>query len=55
MSIRYLVVGTQAFGVNVIDAVLNGTNYARSLRDYLILANAIEVKMGGFFKTHRSA
>ena len=42
MSIRYSVFGTQVFGVNVIDAVLNGTNYARSLKGYLILANAIE-------------
>ena len=32
MSIRYLVFGPQVFGVNVIDAVLNGTNYARSLK-----------------------
>ena len=23
---------TQVFGVNVVDAVLNGTNYARSLK-----------------------
>ena len=32
MTIRYLVFGTQVFGVNVIDTVLNGTNYARSLK-----------------------
>ena len=42
MSVRYLVFDTQVSGVNVIDAVLNGTNYARSLKGYLILANAIE-------------
>ena len=34
--------GTQVFGVNIIDAVLNGTNYARSLKGYLILADTIE-------------
>ena len=51
MSIRYLVFGTQVFGVNVIDAVLNGTNYARSLKGYLILANAIEkLKWEDFLK-----
>ena len=33
---------TQTFGVNVFDAVLNGTNYARSVRGYLVLANVIE-------------
>ena len=42
MSIRYLVFGTQVFGVNVVDEVLNRTNYARSLKGYLTLANAIE-------------
>ena len=29
----------QTNGVNVIDVVLNGTNYARSFKGYLILAN----------------
>ena len=54
MSIRYLVFGTQVFGPNVIDAVLNGTNFARSLKGYLILANAIEkLKLEDFL--HRSA
>ena len=32
----------QVFGVNVFDAVLNGTNYVRSMKSYLILANIIE-------------
>ena len=32
----------QVFGVNVFDAVLNGTNYVRSMKSYLILANVIE-------------
>ena len=51
MSITYLVFGTQVFGINVIDAVLNGTNYARSLKRYLILANAIEkLKWEDFLK-----
>ena len=36
---------TQVFGVNVVDAVLNGTNSVRSLKGYFILANVI-VKMG---------
>ena len=45
MSIRYLVFGTQVFGVNVIDAVLNGTNYTR------ILSNVIEkLKWEAFLK-----
>ena len=44
--------GTQVFGVNVIDAVLNGTNYARSLKDYLILANAIEKLKWEAFSKH---
>ena len=52
MSIRYLVFGTQVFGVNVIDAVLNGTNYARSLKGYLILANAIEKLKWEAFSKH---
>ena len=33
---------TQKFDVNVFDAVLNGTNYVRSMRRYLILVNLIE-------------
>ena len=32
---------TQVFAVNVADTILNGTNYALSLKDYLILAGAI--------------
>ena len=32
---------TQKFGLNVFDAVLNGTNYIRLMRGYLILANLI--------------
>ena len=27
---------TQVFGINVVDAVLNGTNYVRSMKGYLI-------------------
>ena len=43
--------GTQIFGVSVIDAILNGTNYARSLKGYLILGNAIEkLKWEAFLK-----
>ena len=43
--------GTHVFGVNVIDAVLNGTNYVHSLKGYLILANAIEkLKLETFSK-----
>ena len=52
MSIRYLVFGTQVFGVNVIDAVLNGANYTRSLKGYLILANAIEKLKWEAFSKH---
>ena len=33
---------TQVFRVNVVDAILNGTNYVRSTNSYLILANVIE-------------
>ena len=33
---------TQVFGVNFVDAVLNGTNYVRSVKSYLILASVIE-------------
>ena len=33
---------TEVFGVDVVDAVLNGKNYVRSLKGYLILAYAIE-------------
>ena len=32
---------TQVFAVNVVDTILNGTNYALSLKGYLILASAI--------------
>ena len=55
MSIRYLVFGTQVFGDNVIDAVLNGTKYARSLKGYLILSDAIEKLKWEAFSKHRSA
>ena len=44
--------GTQVFGVNVIDAVLNGTNYARSLKGYLILSNVIEKLKWEAFSKH---
>ena len=33
---------TQVFGNNVFDAVLNGTNYVRSMKDYLTLVSVIE-------------
>ena len=33
---------TQVFRVNVVDTILNGTNYVRSMKGYLILANVIE-------------
>ena len=33
---------TQTSGVNVFDAIRNGTNYVHSMRGYLILANVIE-------------
>ena len=33
---------TPTFDVNVFDAILNGTNYVRSMRGNLILANVIE-------------
>ena len=33
---------TKVFGVNVVDTVLNGINYKRSFKGYLILANATE-------------
>ena len=44
--------GTQVFGVNIIDAVLNGTNYARSPKGYLILARAIEKLKWEAFSKH---
>ena len=34
---------TCVFGVKMVDAVLNGTNYVRSLEGLLILSNAIEM------------
>ena len=52
MSIRYLVFGTEVFGVTVIDAVLNGTDYAHSLKSYLILATAIEKLKWEAFSKH---
>ena len=33
---------TQVFGNNVFDAVLNGTNYVRSMKGYLTLVSVIE-------------
>ena len=33
---------TQVFRVNVVDTILNGTNYVRLTNSYLILANVIE-------------
>ena len=48
----YLVFGTQVFGVNVIDEVLNETNYARSPIGYLILADAIEKLKWEAFSKH---
>ena len=44
--------GTQVFGVNVIDEVLNETNYARSPTGYLILADAIEKLKWEAFSKH---
>ena len=44
-----MVFGTHIFGVNVIDAVLNRTNYACSLKGYLILANK-KLKWEAFLK-----
>ena len=42
---------TQVFGGNAVDAALNGTNYACSLKGYLILVNAIEkIKWEVFLK-----
>ena len=52
MSIRYLVLGTQVFSVNVIDAVLNGTNYVRSMKGFVILVNAIEKLKWEAFSKH---
>ena len=43
---------TQVFGVNVVDAVLNRTNYPRSLKGYLILASAIEKFKSEAFLKH---
>ena len=34
---------TKVLGVNVVDAVLNGINYTRSFKGFLILSNAIEI------------
>ena len=36
---------TQVFGVNTVDAVLNGTNYARSLKAYLILMSGDKARI----------
>ena len=52
ISTRYLVFGTQVFGITVIDAVLNGTDYAHSLKSYLILATAIEKLKWEAFSKH---
>ena len=34
---------TKVFGVNIADTVLNGINYKRSFKGYLILTNTIEI------------
>ena len=44
-----MVFGTHIFSVNVTDAVLDWTNYARSLKGYLILANK-KLKWEAFLK-----
>ena len=41
-GIKEILRQTQVFRVNVVDAILNGTNYVRSTNSYLILANVIE-------------
>ena len=41
----------QVYGVNAVDTVLKGTNYAHSLKGYLILASVIEkLKWEAFLK-----
>ena len=40
---------TKVFGMNIVDTVLNGINYKRSFKGYLILASAIE-KWHSFLK-----
>ena len=40
----------KVFGVNIVDTVLNGINYKRSFKGYLILAHANE-KWDTFLKT----
>ena len=45
---------TRVFGVKVADAVLNGTNYTRSLKGILILSNAIEMlKWNAFLELNK--
>ena len=41
---------TKVFNVNVVDTVLNGINYKRSFKVYLILANDF-LKRDDFLKT----
>ena len=41
----------KVFGVNIVDTVLNGINYKRSFKGYLILANAIK-KWELFFENY---
>lgn len=36
-------VKTRAFGVKIVDQVINGTHYERSMRSFLILEDVIEV------------
>ena len=43
---------TQVFGVSVVDSVLNGRNYVRSLKGYFILANAVEKLKWDAFLEH---
>ena len=46
---------TRIFGVKIVDSVLDGTHYVRSLKGLLILANAIEkLKCSAFTQTIQS-
>ena len=46
---------TRIFGVKIVDSVLDGTHYVRSLKGLLILANAIKkLKCSAFTQTIQS-
>lgn len=55
-GIEYLLVEAGIFGVNVVDQVLQGSNYARSIKGFFLIAEVLErLQLQQFFDKHNDA